>query len=67
MESNVEKEFLEIRKIEALEKIADSLNDLTSWFEEVDKVEWGDRIQFYLSEFFKIASKDGETRSNSSL
>ena len=42
--------LLEQRKVKALEKIANSLDALTVWFEEVDKKEWGDRIQWYLSE-----------------
>jgi hypothetical protein len=60
---------LEERKVVALEKIADSvkpletiansLDVLTLWFEEVDKDEWDERIQFYLAEFMKVAK--GET------
>jgi hypothetical protein len=42
---------LEERKVKALEKIANSLDALTIWFEEVDKKEWSDRIQFYLAEW----------------
>lgn len=48
---------LEIRKVKALEKIANSLDALTIWFEEIDKQEWSDRIQYYLSEFHKIVPK----------
>ena len=33
----------------ALEKIANSLDALTLWFEEIDKEEWGPRIEWYLS------------------
>jgi hypothetical protein len=43
-----EKELLEVRKVESLEKIADSLDALTLWVEEIDKEEWGDRIAWYL-------------------
>ena len=60
---------LEERKVAALEKIADSaksletvansLDVLSLWFEEIDKDEWGDRTQYYLSEFMKVAK--GET------
>lgn len=46
-----EKMLLEQRKVKALEKIANSLDALTIWFEEIDKVEWGERIQWYLAEF----------------
>jgi hypothetical protein len=42
---------LETRKVKALEKIANSVDALTIWFEEVDKQEWSERIQYYLSEF----------------
>ncbi len=44
---------LEEKKVKALEKIANSLDALTIWFEEIDKQEWSDRIQFYLHEFHK--------------
>lgn len=55
-----EEEFdLEKRKVKALEKIANSLDALTIWFEEVDKQEWSDRIQYYLSEWHNtIQPKD---------
>lgn len=54
-----ESQLLEQRKVKALEKIAASLDALTIWFEEVDKKEWSDRIQYYLSEFHKsIKPKD---------
>jgi hypothetical protein len=42
---------LEERKVKALEKIANSLDALTIWFEEIDKKEWSDRIKYYLSEW----------------
>jgi len=44
---------LEKRKVKALEKIANSLDALTIWFEEIDKKEWSDRVQYYLSEWHK--------------
>jgi hypothetical protein len=46
-----EEQILETRKIKALEKIANSLDALTIWFEEIDKQEWSERIQYYLAEF----------------
>jgi len=46
---------LDERQVKALESIANSLDALTLWFEEADKDEWGDRIQYYLSEFMKVA------------
>jgi hypothetical protein len=44
--------LLEHRKVKALEKIAASLDSLTAWVEEIDKDEWGERIQWYLHEFY---------------
>jgi uncharacterized damage-inducible protein DinB len=52
---------LEERKVKALEKIANSLDALTIWFEEIDKQEWSDRIQYYLSEFHDIAKPKDPT------
>jgi hypothetical protein len=30
------------------------MDALTIWFEEVDKDDWSERIQFYLNEFHKF-------------
>ena len=46
-------QILEERKIKALEKIANSLDALTIWFEEIDKDAWGPRIEHYLYEWHK--------------
>lgn len=51
---------LEERKVKALEKIANSVDALTIWFEEINKKEWGDRIQWYLAEFHTKFVKDNE-------
>ena len=51
---------LEERKVKALEDIATSLDALTVWFEEIDKDEWNERIQWYLSEFHKKYIGDSE-------
>lgn len=57
-----EQQILETRKVKALEKIANSLDALTIWFEEVDKQEWSERIQYYLAEFHKSSGpKDDKT------
>jgi uncharacterized LabA/DUF88 family protein len=48
--------MLEERKVKALEKIANVLDALTLWFEDVDKDEWSDRLQFYLSAFYEKES-----------
>lgn len=50
-EEQKEAALLELRKIKALEKIANSLDALTIWFEEIDKDDWSNRIQYYLSEW----------------
>ena len=52
--------LLEQRKVKALEKIASTLDALTIWFEEIDKEEWGDRIQWYLAEWHKSLPKNEE-------
>ena len=49
---NTEMFMLEQRKVKALEKIANSVDALTIWFEEIDKEEWSARIQYYLAEFY---------------
>jgi hypothetical protein len=54
-EQNLESVVLETRKVKALEKIANSLDALTIWFEEIDKKEWGERLAWYLYEFHNIA------------
>ena len=49
--------LLEERKVKALEKIANVLDALTIWFEEVEKIEWSDRLQWYLSEWYETQIK----------
>ena len=51
MSLDVEKQLLEERKVKALEKISRSLDSFVLWFEEIDKEEWNERIQYYLAEF----------------
>ena len=45
--------LLEERKVKALEKIANTIDALTIWFEEIEKNDWSDRMQWYLSEWYK--------------
>ena len=59
--STVGKKPLEERQVLALESIANSLDALSLWFEEIDKDEWGDRTQFYLAEFMKVATGNTDT------
>lgn len=56
-----EKLLLEQRKVKALEKIANTIDALTIWFEEVDKTEWSERIQWYLAEFHKMGKPKDPT------
>tara|TARA_B100000085_G_scaffold178925_1_gene163257 strand:+ start:4288 stop:4473 length:186 start_codon:yes stop_codon:yes gene_type:complete len=60
---SVEENLLEERKVQALEKISKSLAILVLWFEEIDKEEWGERIQYYLAEFLE---KDVDTKKDES-
>lgn len=61
MSGKSEKELeLEERKVRSLEKIALSLDTLTLWFEEIDKEDWDNRLQFYLNEFHKAIVPKGE-------
>jgi hypothetical protein len=53
MPKDNEQQMLEERKVKALEKIANVLDALTLWFEDIDKTEWSDRTQWYLAEFHK--------------
>ena len=66
-EINLEEErlFLEERKVKALEKIGNTLDALTIWFEEIDKAGWDERMQYYIHEFHKnfITSDDKEDES----
>ena len=52
--------LLEQRKVKALEKISNSLDALTVWFEEIDKDEWSNRVQYYLSEWHKTVENNEE-------
>jgi hypothetical protein len=60
-DNTLENIVLETRKVKALEKIANSLDALTIWFEEVNKDEWSDRIAYYLYEFYNIAKSSSTT------
>jgi hypothetical protein len=55
---NNEAFLLEQRKVKALEKIGTSLDALTIWFEEIDKDDWSNRLQYYLAEWHKSIEKD---------
>ncbi len=62
-ELNEEQLLLETRKVKALEKIANSLDDISVWISDIDKDEWSERIQFYLSEFL-LAVKPKDSTKN---
>ena len=61
VDTSLENVVLETRKVKALEKIANSLDALTIWFEEVNKNEWSDRIAYYLHEFYNIAKNNSQS------
>jgi len=60
-EEKNEQLLLEQRKVKALEKIANSMDALTTWFEDIDKEEWSQRVQYYLAEFHTIAKPKDPT------
>lgn len=62
-DDSLESVVLETRKVKALEKIANSLDALTIWFEEIPKKEWGERIAFYLYEHYNMA-KEGNSNNS---
>lgn len=45
---------LEELKVKHLEKLSTSVDILTLWFEEIDKEDWDNRLQYYLNEFHKV-------------
>lgn len=55
-------QLLEERKVKALEKIANVLDALTLWFEEIEKDEWSDRAQWYLAEFLTKGEENVEDK-----
>ena len=54
--------MLEERKVKALEKIANVLDALTLWFEDIDKEEWSNRIQWYLAEYYEKYGKSEDKK-----
>jgi len=52
--------LLETRKVKALEKIGNALDALVIWFEEIDKNEWSERLQFYMAEFHRKVVKEND-------
>ena len=52
---------LKEREVKALEKIANSVDALAIWFEEIDKDEWSNRIQYYLAEWHKTTQPKDPT------
>jgi hypothetical protein len=60
-EKYAEEKAMELRKVKALEKIANSLDALTIWFEEIDKDEWSNRAQYYLAEWHKTTEPKDPT------
>lgn len=44
-------EELEMRKVRALEKTSRAMEGILEWLEDIDKDDWSERIQWYLSLF----------------
>ena len=65
--TNLELVILETRKVKAMEKIANSLDALTIWFEEIDKKDWSERIAYYLYEFHTIAKSNNPSTVEETL
>jgi len=62
MAKDTNTQLLEERKVKALEKIANVLDALTLWFEDIDKDEWSDRTQWYLAEFLNRGEEKVEDK-----
>ena len=58
-EKKTDAELLEERKVKSLEKIAASVDAIAFWLEDIDKQEWSERTQWYLSEFYEKFVKKG--------
>ena len=54
--------MLKERKVKALEKIANVLDALTLWFEDIDKEEWSNRVQLYLAEYYEKYGKSEDKK-----
>lgn len=69
MSFDTEKILLEERKVAALEKIANNIESLTLWFEDIEAEDWGDRLAWYLSLWKEkyIGDTDEETGDNSTI
>ena len=61
-QDNKKELMLEERKVKALEKIANVLDALTLWFEDIDKEEWSNRPQWYLSETYEKYIKEDDKK-----
>ena len=61
-QENKKELMLEERKVKALEKIANVLDALTLWFEDIDKEEWSNRIEGYLSETYEKYIKEDDKK-----
>jgi len=59
-QDNKKELMLEERKVKALEKIANVLDALTLWFEEIDTEEWSNGVQWYLAEYYEKYGKKEE-------
>lgn len=49
-----DKENLNKRGVEALERIADSLEGINNFVYELDTASWSQRLEWYLNEFYEL-------------
>jgi hypothetical protein len=61
----IETLLLEKKKVKALERIANSVDALTIWFEEIDKSSWDERLQYYLHEWHKNTIENSDEEKDS--
>jgi uncharacterized OB-fold protein len=52
--------LLEKQKVAALVSISKSLGILSTLISEIDRKEWGERIEYYLAEWYKTIEKKPE-------
>lgn len=50
-----DKENLNKRGVEALERIADSLEGINNFVYELDTASWSQRLEWYLNEFYELS------------
>lgn len=55
MEISKEQEELNKRGVEAMERIATSLEGINDWVYSLNTAAWSERLEWYLNEFYNLA------------